>query len=159
MATVAISPDQDLISCEMFIAAPSDRVFQAITDPRQLLQWWGQKEMYRTTKFETDVRVNGKWMSAGVGIKGDNFEVAGEYLEVDPPRLLVYTWRASWTGDLTTTVRWELEPDAEGTQVKVRHSGFAGNADAAKAHGQGWERVLSWVQAFVEKGQTIDTRV
>jgi uncharacterized protein YndB with AHSA1/START domain len=159
MATVAITPDQDLISCEMFIAAPPDRVFQAITDPRQLLQWWGQKEMYRTTKFETDVRVKGKWMSAGVGIKGDNFEVTGEYLEVDPPSLLVYTWRASWTGDLTTTVRWELEPRAEGTQVKVRHSGFAGNADAAKAHGQGWERVLSWVQAFVEKGQTIDTRV
>jgi uncharacterized protein YndB with AHSA1/START domain len=97
-------------------------------------------------------------MSAGVGVSGDNFQVTGEYLEVDPPRLLVYTWCASWTGDLTTTVRWELAPHAEGTQVKVRHSGFAGNADAAKAHGQGWERVLSWVQAFVEKGQTVDTR-
>jgi uncharacterized protein YndB with AHSA1/START domain len=158
MATVAITPDQDLVSCEMFIAAPPARVFQAITDPRQMLQWWGQKEMYRTTQFEADVRVNGKWMSSGVSGNGDTFQVSGEYLEVDPPSILVYTWLATWTGALKTTVRWELESQSHGTLVKVRHSGFAGNPEAAKSHGQGWERVLSWVQAFVEKGETIDTR-
>ena len=65
-----------------------------------MLHWWGQKEMYRTTKFETDVRVNGKWMSAGVSANGDTFQVSGEYLEVDPPRRLVYTWLATWTGAL-----------------------------------------------------------
>jgi uncharacterized protein YndB with AHSA1/START domain len=158
MATLSITPDQDVVNAEMFIAAPPDRVFQAITDPRQLLQWWGQKEMYRTTNFETDVRVNGKWLSSGIGVKGDSFQVAGEYLEVDPPRVLVYTWVATWTSNLTTTVRWDLSPSQGGTLVKVRHSGFAGNAETAKSHGQGWQRVLGWVQAFVEKGETIDTR-
>ncbi|MFZ0770002.1 MAG: SRPBCC domain-containing protein [Candidatus Sulfotelmatobacter sp.] len=158
MAAVAITPDQDVVSCEMFIAAPPARVFQALTDPRQMLQWWGQKEMYRTTKFETDVRVHGKWMSAGVSATGETFQVSGEYLEVDPPRLLVYTWLATWTGALQTTVRWELESHNGGTLVKIHHSGFAGHADAAQSHGQGWERVLSWMQAFVEKGETIDTR-
>jgi uncharacterized protein YndB with AHSA1/START domain len=158
MATLAITPNQDVVNAEMFIAAPPDRVFQAITDPRQLLQWWGQKEMYRTTIFETDVRVHGKWVSSGIGVKGDSFEVGGEYLEVDPPSVLVYTWLASWTNNLTTTVRWELSPSQGGTLVKVRHSGFAGNTESAKSHGEGWQRVLGWVQAFVEKGETIDTR-
>jgi hypothetical protein len=45
-----------------------------------------------------------------------------------------------------------------GTVVKIRHSGFAGNLDAAKDHSQGWQRVLGWMQGFVEKGETIDTR-
>jgi uncharacterized protein YndB with AHSA1/START domain len=158
MATVAITPDQDAVRCEMFIAAPPARVFQAITDPRQMLQWWGQKEMYRTTKCETDVRVNGKWISTGVNATGETFQVSGEYLEVDPPRLLVYTWIATWTGSLKTTVRWELEPHNQGTIVKLQHHGFASQADAAKSHGEGWQRVLSWIQAFLEKGETIDTR-
>ncbi|MGA7322852.1 MAG: SRPBCC domain-containing protein [Candidatus Sulfotelmatobacter sp.] len=117
-----------------------------------------RKEMYRTTKFGTDVRINGKWMSAGVSANGDTFQVSGEYLEVDPPRRLVYTRLATWTGALKTTVRWDLEPHHDGTLVKIHDSGFAGHADAVKSHGEGWQHVLSWVQAFVEKGQTIDTR-
>jgi uncharacterized protein YndB with AHSA1/START domain len=158
MATVAITPDQDTVLAEIHIAAPPARVFQAITDPRQLPQWWGQKGMYRCTKFETDVRVRGQWLSLGVSDTGEKFQVSGEYLEVDPPRLLVYTWIASWTAGLRTTVRWELEPLSGGTLLKLHHSGFAGNADAAKNHAQGWQLVLGWMQAFVDRGETIDTR-
>ena len=44
-----------------------------------------------------------------------NFEIAGEYLEINRPILLVYTWVASWTGDLKTNVRWELAPTNPGT--------------------------------------------
>jgi hypothetical protein len=34
--------------------------------------------------------------------------------------------------------------------VRVRHEGFAGNADLATSHGDGWKRVLGWLEAFVE---------
>jgi hypothetical protein len=34
--------------------------------------------------------------------------------------------------------------------VRVRHEGFAGNADLAASHGDGWKRVLGWLEAFVE---------
>ncbi|MFZ0198062.1 MAG: SRPBCC domain-containing protein [Candidatus Sulfotelmatobacter sp.] len=171
MATFAITPDQDVVSCEIFIAAPPARVFEAITDPRQLPQWWGQKEAYRVTNFESDLRVHGKWKSTVVSANGDTKEVSGEYLEVDPPRLLVQTWVPSYAHNLKTIVRWELEPQSvhglhpsgpqragTGTLVKIQHSGFAGHAEQAKSHGQGWGRVLAWAQAFIEKGQTIDSR-
>ncbi len=171
MANAAITSDQDVVTCEIFIAAPPARVFEAITDPRQLPQWWGQTEMYRVTNFESDLRVHGKWKSAGVGANGDTFQVSGEYLEVDPPRLLVQAWTSSYAGDLKTVVRWELEPQSvhglhpsgpqragTGTLVKIHHSGFAGYPEQAKSHAQGWIRVLAWAQLFVEKGQTIDTR-
>ena len=46
MATFAINPTQDVVQAEINIAAPPARVFQAITDPRQLPQGWGQEGMY-----------------------------------------------------------------------------------------------------------------
>jgi hypothetical protein len=45
-----------------------------------------------------------------------------------------------------------------GTTVRLRHHGFAGDVKAANNHGQGWQRVLSWLQAFAESDETIDTR-
>ena len=132
MATTSLTPAQDTVLAEVYIAAPPERVFQAITDPRQMLQWWGEKGMYRCTHFETDVRVNGRWLSVGESANGENFQVSGEYLEVDPLGVLVYTWIASWTGALKTTVRWELEPHKGGTDVRICHSGFAGSLEAAK---------------------------
>jgi uncharacterized protein YndB with AHSA1/START domain len=171
MATSVVTPEQDAVVAEIFIAAPPERVFQAITDPRQTPQWWGQQGMYRITEWKGDVRPGGKWSSVGLSADGSSFRVEGEYLEVDPPRLLVHTWMASWTGQLQTVVRWELEPRdvhglqgrgpqrmGTGTMVKLRHTGFAGEPKAALGHSEGWKRVLDWVQAFVEKGETVDSR-
>lgn len=172
MATVAITPDQDAVEAEIFIAAPPARVFQAITDPAQVPRWWGQRDMYRVTKSNIDLRPGGKWSSVGVGADGTSFRVEGEYLEVDPPRLLVHTWVPSYSQLPKTVVRWELEASdiqglrhsghqgmGTGTRVKLRHHGFAGDVKAANDHGQGWTRVLGWLQSFTERGLTADTRI
>jgi len=171
MATMAVSPDQETVLGEIFIAAPPARVFEAITDPNQIPQWWGQQGMYRITEWKADLRPGGKWSSVGASADGSSFRVDGEYLEVDPPRLLVHTWIASWCGNLETVVRWELEPAdvhglhpsgpkraGTGTLLKIRQQGFAGAPQAAKGHAEGWARVLDWMQTFLEKGTTIDER-
>jgi len=171
MATVAITPDHNTINGEIFIAAPPSRVFEALTDPAQMPKWWGQEGMYKITEATADLRKGGKWSSVGVGADGTKFKVEGEYLELDPPRLMVQTWTASWTEKLKTVVRWELEPQAlhglhlngprkagTGTLVKIRHEGFAGNIQESTSHGEGWKRVLGWLQGFAEKGETVDAR-
>ncbi len=158
MATVALSPNQDTINAEIQIAATPERVFAALTDPHQVPQWWGQDGMYRVTGWQSDLRPGGKWRSEGVRADGKPFHVEGDYLEVDPPRLLVHTWNPSYRELPTTVVRWELEAHKGGTLVKLRHSGFTENVEAAKDHSQGWTRVLGWMQGFVEAGTTVDTR-
>ncbi|MGH9504420.1 MAG: SRPBCC family protein [Terriglobales bacterium] len=171
MATSAITPDNNTVVAEVFIAAPPERVFQAITDPKQMPLWWGQQGLYRVTEWKADLRPGGKWHSDGVGADGSSFRVEGEYLEIDPPRLLVHTWIYSHAKAMKTVVRWELEPRevhglhqpgpkkvGTGTFVKIRHEGFAGNLEQAKGHSDGWIRVLGWMQSFVEEGKTIDTR-
>jgi uncharacterized protein YndB with AHSA1/START domain len=126
MATATITPDQNVIVAEIFIAAPPTRVFEAITDPYQAPRWWGQEGMYRITEWKADVRRGGRWSSLGVGADGTSFQVEGEYLEVDPPRLLVHTWIASWSGPLKTVVRWELEPtDVHGLHPSGVRAGLA----------------------------------
>lgn len=172
MATTSITPDQDAVIAEIFVAAPPERVFQAITDPAQTSQWWGQKGAYRVTGGNADVRRGGKWFSEGTGDDGTKFRVQGEYMEVDPPRLLVHTWQPNYKPDLpVTVVRWELEPRAvhglqhagpqkvgTGTVVKLRHSGFKGYPSEAASHGEGWKLVLGWMRAFAEEGATVESR-
>jgi len=171
MATASITPDQNTVLAEVFIAAPPERVFQAISDPEQRRQWWGQVGLYRTIESHSDLRPGGKWFGKGLSADGSSFQVEGEYLEIDPPRRLVYTWRPSWAHPLETVVHWDLEPRdvhglqhrgpqrvGTGTLVKVRQEGFAGNLEAARGHGEGWKRVLGWMQAFVEEGATVDSR-
>jgi uncharacterized protein YndB with AHSA1/START domain len=172
MATVAITPDQNVITGEIFIAAPPARVFQALTDPAQMPKWWGQPGMYRITEWKADLRPGGKWSSVGAAADGSSFTVDGEYIEVDPPRLLVHTWNASWAHPLKTIVRWELEATevhglhpsgprkaGTGTLLKLRQEGFAGAAPQIVAgHTQGWTRILVWLHAYLETGETVDSR-
>jgi len=157
MATSKVSPDSDEIVSEIHIAAPSDRVFQALVDPAQVVKWWGQSGVYRCTEFDADLRDGGKWRCAGLGPDGGRFVVTGEYLKVEPPRLLSYTWIASWTGDVKTTVRWELEPANQGTLVRIRHSGLAAHPEVAQSY-RGWPRMLGRLRAFLEIGETADDR-
>jgi uncharacterized protein YndB with AHSA1/START domain len=152
-----ISPDHDVITSEIEIAAPVERVFQALVDPRQVLLWWGQASVYHCTAFESDLRPGGKLRSAGVGPDGRDFEITGEYIEVSPPHLLVHTWIASWTGDAKTTVRWELVPTANGTVLRLRHTGLAAHPGIGDSY-RGWPRMLGWIQALLERGETVQDR-
>jgi uncharacterized protein YndB with AHSA1/START domain len=157
VATMRVSSDQDIIISEIHIAATPDRVFQALVIPDQVMAWWGQEGVYQCNEFTSDLRPGGKWRSAGVGPDGGPFEVKGEYLEVDPPRLLIHTWIASWTGNVQTTVRWELQATQAGTLLRIRHSGLAAHPESAQSY-RGWPRMLGWIKALLEKGETVATR-
>lgn len=155
--TSQIAPGNDVLTLELFIAAPRERIFQALTDPEQAAKWWGRKDHYHFTHFIMDIRPGGKWSTTGSSPKMGDLNVHGEFLEIDPPRRLAYTWISNWMPALTT-VLWELNPQANGTLVKLTHSGFAGNIDQAKGHSFGWTLVFTWLQAFAERGETGDTR-
>jgi len=157
MAQAVVTPDQDAIVSEVDINAPADRVFQALTDPKQLMQWWNADEC-TTEFFEMDARRGGRWRfgtrNSKLNVNGvSQFSCQGEVLEYDPPRLLAYTWIANWHDDKTrrTVVRWELTPSKDGTHVKVTHSGLAHEAVARKDYSGGWPGVVEMLKKFVEK--------
>jgi uncharacterized protein YndB with AHSA1/START domain len=157
MAQAVITPDKDGIVSEVQINAPAERVFQALTDPQQLMRWWNSDEC-QTEFFEMDTRPGGHWRfgtkQSTLTVNGVNqFFCQGKVLEFDPPRVLAYTWVANWHDDKTrrTVVRWELTPTKDGTHVKVTHSGLAQEAVARKDYSGGWPGVVEMLKKFVEK--------
>ena len=148
--------DQDSIVTEIHIAAPPHRVFKALTDPKELMRWFDSPEC--PVKFwEMDPHPGGQYRYAtekGTIVVNNvsEFECHGEILEIDPPRLLVYSWIANWHDDKSrrTIVRWELTPEATGTRVKVTHGGLAEETVARKDYSGGWPGVLENLKTFTE---------
>ncbi|HEY1660360.1 MAG TPA: SRPBCC domain-containing protein [Candidatus Sulfotelmatobacter sp.] len=154
-AKCQITADSDAVIAEIEIAATPDRVFQAIVDREQALQWAGG-EAFEVTHWELEPRVGGKWRLVsrerqGKGA-GQTFDHHGEVVQINPPHLLEYTWLANWHPDPNhrTTVRWELTTTKTGTILKVTHSGLA-PLNVAKDYAQGWPGLVEQIKNFVEK--------
>jgi uncharacterized protein YndB with AHSA1/START domain len=151
-----ITPDNDVVVAEIQVAAPPERVFQALTDERELSRWF-KNESCPTKLWRMEACVGGAYRyeteQGTAAVSGvDEFECHGEILQFDPPRLLVYTWFGNWheNKSLRTAVRWELTPHDGGTHVKVTHSGLAAEAAARKDFGGGWPGVLAQLKKFTE---------
>jgi len=156
MASALITPDQDAVVSETHIAAPPERVFQALIDPKQVMQWW-TSDQCQIESFAFDARRGGRWAyntkQSDLNINGvGKFHCEGEVLEYDPPRLLAYTWIANWHDDRSqrTVVRWELAKSGVGTHLKVTHSGLANLPTARKDYSGGWPGVVEQLKQFVE---------
>ena len=151
-----VTPDQDAVVSEIDIAAPAERIFQALTKSDELSRWFTSPEC--PSKFwKMDARLGGQYHYAtekGTVVVNNvsEFECRGEIVEIDPPRLLVYTWIANWHDDTSrrTVVRWELTPTKAGTHVKVTHSGLAQEEAARKDYSGGWPGVLDMLKNFAE---------
>ena len=127
------------------IAASAERVFAALTTPSELLLWWGDRAVCPSTHWELDLRVGGKWLSRWRWqTGGPEFALGGEVLELDPPRLLTYSWWDDrFPGLPVTRVRYEIEPVGCGVRLTMTHSGFDDRrADYDDYHG-GWSKVLA----------------
>jgi uncharacterized protein YndB with AHSA1/START domain len=152
MATTTVTPDHDTIVSEIDIAAPCERVFKSLTDADEV-----RRRSPELDAYEMDVRIGGKWfLEMSRPYRGkDRIRHEGEILEVDPPRLLVYTWLANFHNDPQhrSVVRWELTPTKSGTHVKLTHSGLASESESSKAYAGGWPGVLTELKTFMEKSQ------
>src|SRR5215213_5755555 len=97
-----------------------------------------------------------RWMGVAATLDaspGGDFRVAinasavaaGRFVEVDPPRRLVFTW--GWDAPDhpippgSSTVEVELTPDGTGTLLRLRHRDLP--ADALGDHGHGWQHFLA----------------
>jgi len=151
-----ITPDNDSVVTEIEIAAPPERVFHALIDRDQALQW-GTSEAFEMTSWEMDARPGGKWRFLSKERKatgaGRDLEHHGEILEIDPPRLLVYSWYASWHENprVRTVVRWELTPTKQGTHLRVVHSGLLPVPGGCQGYSQGWPGLLQSIKNVLEK--------
>jgi uncharacterized protein YndB with AHSA1/START domain len=148
-ARAVADPTDGIILASVDIAVSPERVFAALTDGGEIIQWWGDDAVYRTTSWSSDLRVGGKWRAEGISAEGSPFYVQGEFLEIDAPRKLVQTWQPEWDGGATTTLTYTLAPTEAGTRLTLRHEGFKGRPQSCQGHSDGWQMVLGWLARHV----------
>ena len=127
------------------LCSPPDRVWLALTEPAALTAWFWPKRF--ATTAEIDLRVGGRYRIDGPGA---GMAVGGEYLVVEPPHRLVFTWQ--WDDDTDETlVTVELTAVKDGTDLLLVHERFATKTDRDN-HAQGWsdclDRLPDWLAAF-----------
>ncbi len=135
-----------VVRVERVLDAPPARIFAAWTDPEVLRRWWAAEPDWTTPVAETDVRVGGGYRLAMQDSGGALHTMTGEYLEVDPPRRLVYTWRRQPRADDAggpdfSVVSVDFIAEGAATRVVLEERGFR-DADERASHERGWAGCL-----------------
>jgi uncharacterized protein YndB with AHSA1/START domain len=126
---------------ERYFDAPPELVYEIVTDPQLVPEWYGPRR-FRTEVVEMDVRVGGTWHFANVDDDGNRYEFKGQYLELDPPRLVKQTWEFLGMPGAVSTETMTLTAQGDGTLVHVV-ADYGSPEAAAGAIGSGMEHGAS----------------
>jgi uncharacterized protein YndB with AHSA1/START domain len=122
------------------IAASPEDIFDAWTDADSLAQWL-VPIAGGSTRARVDARVGGRFHIDKSG-NDQVYPHAGEYLRVERPHLLEFTWISRGTNDERSIVTVELRPLGAGrTELTLTHR-LLPNRATADAHQEGWGRGL-----------------
>jgi uncharacterized protein YndB with AHSA1/START domain len=144
MSTMPTSPPRAYV--KRIVHAPAADVFAAWTDPAAMAQWMTPSG---TASAEVDLRVGGRFRLV-MADEHLRIEHTGEYQVIQPPELLVFTWRSEFTGMQDTRVTVRLtERGSDQTEIEVTHE-LATEAEAS-SHAGGWGQLLIRLQAFVKR--------
>ncbi|MGW0614622.1 SRPBCC family protein [Streptomyces sp. NPDC002788] len=125
------------LRCELEDLCPV--VFRKLTDPRELARWWGP-DGFSTPSVEIDLRPGGAYRIAMQPPEGELFHLVGEYIEVDPPVGLSYTfrWEDPDPDDRETVVTLSLhDTDVRRSELTLDQGDFATERRRA-LHEEGW---------------------
>lgn len=139
--------EASLVMSRMIRATPA-RVFEAWTTPQQLLSWWGPKEV-TCNLAEIDLRVGGRYRLGNELPNGEVLVITGTFTEVDPPRVLAFTWGMEPSASDRERVRVEIEPHEDGAMVTVVHRRIANDA-TKRDHEHGWQGCLDGLGQLLE---------
>ena len=128
---------------EVVIAAPPEEVFPYFTDPEKMIAW-------KAAAATLDARPG---VIFQIDVTGHDV-ARGEYVEIDPPRRVVFTFGWESAGSAvppgSTTVEVTLMPDGDRTRVRLVHSGVPDRIRTGSA--EGWDHYLPRLVVAAEGG-------
>ncbi|WP_158816988.1 SRPBCC domain-containing protein [Methylocapsa sp. S129] len=142
------SDTQDIVVDEIFPHAP-ETIWKTLTSGELIARW-----LMAPTGFEP---VEGRRFTFQTTPAGEwDGIIHCQVLEAAPNERLVYAWKggheanAGYGSRLDTVVTWTLSRVANGTRLRLVHSGFVlpNNETAFKKMGEGWKKVVPSIGAI-----------
>jgi uncharacterized protein YndB with AHSA1/START domain len=135
--SVETTAEATAVERELEIAASPETVWEFLVDPDKAKRWMG-------IDVSLDPHPGGVYRIEVI----PGHIAAGEFVEVDPPRRLVYTWGWEQSGGEqspvrpgSSTIEIELRPTASGTHLRFVHRDLP-SAESAESHAHGWDHYL-----------------
>jgi uncharacterized protein YndB with AHSA1/START domain len=142
---VDATSEKTAVERELRIAASPETIWEFLVDEEKAARWMGDECSF-------DVRPGGEYrckvLSGNVAL--------GEFVELDPPRRLVFTWGWDEGSGIevppgSTTVEIELDPDGDQTVLRFTHRDLP-TAGAAERHAHGWDHYLDRLATVASGG-------
>lgn len=145
---------QDTIEREIVIRAPKEKVYNAITDPAQIVKWFPDTVEGKLEPGERPIFDFGQYGKSALYV-----------VAADPHDYFAYRWipggvheYKDFMGDVlaepNTLVEFRLEEASGGTRVRLMESGFASlpaeaYAQSVKDNTEGWAYMLDRLEKYL----------
>ncbi|MFL6709447.1 MAG: SRPBCC family protein [Massilia sp.] len=134
-----------------YIAAPAEKVFEAITQPELARQYWDHENV-------SDWQPGSPWQHIRAN-DARPVEIVGKVIETTPPRRLIITWAAASQADQPESysrVTFDIEPYPDMVKLTVTHDELEAGSGMHNGVSKGWPVVLSSMKSFLETGRGLD---
>jgi uncharacterized protein YndB with AHSA1/START domain len=125
------------------IAAPREQVFNAWLDSEAMAHWM-RAGAFDNSIVTVDPRVGGAFRVVMMPKDREPVEHRGEYLRIEPPTLLSFTWISKNTDHWPSEVTIEFHEEGDGTELVLTHRGLPDRA--VNGHRAGWTEILDGLE-------------
>jgi uncharacterized protein YndB with AHSA1/START domain len=133
---------RQVLRYERRLAHPVERVWSALTEPAELVGWWGDADVELVEGGSFVMR----WLNTDD--QGNSSVMNATITRLEPPRLL------ETNGDIHGTLRWELSPDGGGSLLVFTSTLELAESDRAKVLA-GWHVHLDHLEDALD-GRPVD---
>lgn len=119
--------------------ASAERVFDAWLDPASAGRWLFSADGGEMVKVAIDARAGGHFVFMDCR-DGEDVEHVGEYLEIDRPHRLAFTFAVPKYSSAYTQVTIELQHDVDGCVLTLTHAGVL--PEWSERSREGWAMIL-----------------
>lgn len=147
----AVDSEIIILNINRSFMATREAVFDAWTNAEAICQWFAPDPSMITTVDQLDFKTDGRYQIQFKAQNGDTFIVHGEYVSINRPEQLIFTWQ--WTHEpnipgMLVTLNFIAKGDT--AELQLIHERLP-NVASRDHHSDGWIGCLVRLEQLLER--------